>query len=89
MIEEVVAVQEGILAEGHPDRLASRHVLAGAYQANGQIGEAIELLEEVVMVEEGTLAKNHPDRLASRHARAVIYSQQGYHRERESTRSTQ
>ncbi|KAL4965263.1 purine and uridine phosphorylase [Aspergillus stella-maris] len=70
----------------HPDRLASQHELARAYQANGQIKQAVELLEHVikqavellehvVTVEERTLAKEHPDRLASQHALAQILMQ--------------
>ncbi|KAL4781260.1 hypothetical protein BJX76DRAFT_360039, partial [Aspergillus varians] len=33
--------------EEHPYRLASQHALAGAYQANGQIPQAVELLDHV------------------------------------------
>ncbi|KAF5610782.1 hypothetical protein F25303_14521, partial [Fusarium sp. NRRL 25303] len=45
LLEHVVKVQETILAENHPNRLASQHELAGVYEANGQIAEAVELLE--------------------------------------------
>lgn len=60
MLEHVVAIQEKTLAEDHPDRLASQHELAGAYEATGQIDEAIKLLEHVVAVETKTLAEDHP-----------------------------
>lgn len=45
--------------------LTSQHALAIVYQADGQIGKAVELLEHVVIVRERTLAEAHPDRLAS------------------------
>jgi tetratricopeptide (TPR) repeat protein len=53
------------MAEDHPDRLASQHELAGAYRANGQIKEAVELLEHVVDVRSNSLAEDHLSRLAS------------------------
>ena len=67
----MVAVQAA-LAEDHPDRLVSEHVLAIAYQANSQIGEAIKLLEHVVTVRETALAEDHPDRLASQQVLEVV-----------------
>jgi tetratricopeptide (TPR) repeat protein len=63
--------------EKHPSRLASQHVLAGAYQANGQIKQAVELLEHVVEVEERILAEEHPSRLASQHELARAYHANG------------
>ncbi|KAG9228202.1 hypothetical protein BJ875DRAFT_335612, partial [Amylocarpus encephaloides] len=36
LLEQVVKIRGTMLAADHPDRLASQHVLAGAYQANGQ-----------------------------------------------------
>ena len=59
-----------MLAEDHPSRLASQHALARAYEANGQVKEAVELLEHVVAVREKMLAEDHPYRLASQHALA-------------------
>ncbi len=47
LFKQVVAIQATTLAETHPDRLASQHNLAGAYQANGQVTEAVELLERL------------------------------------------
>jgi nucleoside phosphorylase len=41
--------------EEHPSRLASQHALASAYQVNGRIKQAVELLEHVVAVRESTL----------------------------------
>lgn len=57
--------RERILAEDHPNRLISQHTLAGAYQANGQVKEAVDLLQQVVAIRERTLIEDHPDRLAS------------------------
>jgi hypothetical protein len=37
------------IEENHPDRLALQHALALAYQANGQVKEAVQLLELVVV----------------------------------------
>ncbi|KAJ5402753.1 Acyl transferase/acyl hydrolase/lysophospholipase [Penicillium crustosum] len=71
LLKHVVAVQAA-LAEDHPDRLVSEHVLAIAYQANSQIGEAIKLLEHVVTVRETALAEDHPDRLASQQVLEVV-----------------
>ncbi|KAF3763152.1 hypothetical protein M406DRAFT_347016 [Cryphonectria parasitica EP155] len=63
--------------ETHPSRLASQHVLAGAYQENGQVKEAVELLEHVVKIRETTLDETHPSRLASQHELARAYQANG------------
>ncbi|KAM0339923.1 hypothetical protein ACHAPU_010755 [Fusarium lateritium] len=76
MLEHLVAVEEMVLAENHPDRLASQHDLASAYLDNGQITEAIELLEHVVTASQ-TLMETHPDRLASQHQLAIAYLDNG------------
>lgn len=41
-----VKMREQTLAEDHPSRLTSEHVLASTYQANGQVKEAVSLLEQ-------------------------------------------
>ncbi|KAE8334208.1 hypothetical protein BDV24DRAFT_156994 [Aspergillus arachidicola] len=51
----------------------SQHILGGAYRANGQIKQAVELLEHVVAVKESALAEEHPDRLASQHTLGGAY----------------
>lgn len=38
--------------KNHPDRLESGHVLAGVYEADGQVKEAVSLLEQVVKIQE-------------------------------------
>jgi Tetratricopeptide repeat len=73
LLVQVVKIQDQTLAEDHPSRLASQHALAGAYEANGQVKEAVLLLEQVVKIEEQTLAKDHPSRLASQEVLATIY----------------
>jgi tetratricopeptide (TPR) repeat protein len=65
LLERVVVIQAGVLAEDHPSRLASQHELAGAYQANGQIKEAIKLLEHVVIIKRKIMVEDHPSRLVS------------------------
>jgi tetratricopeptide (TPR) repeat protein len=51
-------------------------MLAGAYQANGQVKEAVALLEHVVAVQQ-VLAEDHPRRLASQHVLARAYQANG------------
>jgi hypothetical protein len=55
------------LAQDDANRLFSQHELAGAYQANGQVKEAVKLLERVVAIRTEVLAEDHPSRLASQH----------------------
>jgi tetratricopeptide (TPR) repeat protein len=66
-----------LMAEDHPDRLASQHELAGAYRANEQIKEAVELLKYVVDIESNSVAEDHPHRLASQHELAGAYEANG------------
>ncbi|OQE41176.1 hypothetical protein PENCOP_c005G05928 [Penicillium coprophilum] len=74
---EMCAWNESQYDEEHASRLASQHVLAGAYRSNGQIKQAVELLEHVVAVRERTLDEEHPDRLASQHELARAYKSNG------------
>ncbi|KAF2732281.1 hypothetical protein EJ04DRAFT_338925 [Polyplosphaeria fusca] len=55
----------------------SLHVLAMAYQANGQVKEAVALLEGVVAIQAEVLAEDHPHRLASQHNLAGAYQANG------------
>ena len=43
------------VAEDHPSRLALQHALASAYEADGQVKKAVELLEHVVAVKKKSL----------------------------------
>jgi tetratricopeptide (TPR) repeat protein len=65
------------LAQDDSHRLYTEHELAGAYRANGQVTEAVQLLESVVKIESRTLVEEHPDRLASQHALARTYRANG------------
>jgi tetratricopeptide (TPR) repeat protein len=65
------------LSEDNPGRLSSQHILAGAYEADGQVHKAVALLEHVVEVKEKMLAAEHPSRLASQHALAGAYEADG------------
>jgi hypothetical protein len=73
LLEHVVAIRERMLAEDHPDRLASQAVLASAYQANGKVKDAVRMLEHVVAIREQVLSDYHPDRQTSQHALASAY----------------
>jgi tetratricopeptide (TPR) repeat protein len=65
------------LAEDHESRLASQHTLAEAYEANGKVQSAVELLEHIVAIRERVLAEDHPNRLASQHELARAYQANG------------
>jgi tetratricopeptide (TPR) repeat protein len=65
------------LREDHRDRLSTEYELASAYQANGQVKDAVQLLEHVVAIRERVLAEDHPDRLASQHELARAYEANG------------
>jgi tetratricopeptide (TPR) repeat protein len=65
------------LDEDDSDLLLSQHALAIAYEADGQVQKAIELLEHVVAVREKVLAEEQYDRLASQHALAQAYEADG------------
>jgi hypothetical protein len=60
-----VLLRESRLDEGHPDRPLPQHALVGAYEADGQVKKAVELLEHVVAVKEKFLRDDHPSRLVS------------------------
>ncbi|KAF7507809.1 hypothetical protein GJ744_010110 [Endocarpon pusillum] len=63
LLQGMVQIRVQSLAEDHPDRLASQHALAGAYEANGQMKEAATLLQAMMRVREHSLAEDHPSRL--------------------------
>ena len=74
--EEIVLVEE-TLSEDDPARLASRHALAGAYESNGQVEKAAEMLQDVVRVREISLPEDHASRLASQHELARMFEATG------------
>ena len=48
-----------------PERLRSKHVLAEAYLATGEIVKAKDQVKEVVMIEAKTLSPEDPSRILS------------------------
>ena len=76
LLEQVVQVREK-LAEDNPSKLASQHKLAHAYQKNGQLNEAIQLLKHVVKIKKATLDEDDPDRLTSEHELGHAYQEKG------------
>ena len=76
-LEGVVSVVNEVLDADHPDALASRHSLAGAYESAGCLGEAIPLYEEVVADSVRVLGEDHPDTLTSRGNLAYAYRAAG------------
>ena len=82
MKEAVLWLQESCkwrdrnLAQDDAHRLSSQHHLAMAYQANGQVKEAVKLLEHVVTIR-AVLAEDHPSRLASQQVLASAYQANG------------
>jgi hypothetical protein len=66
-----VKVRE-MLAVDHPSRLASQHELAGAYQANGQIDKAMQLLKLVVMIKQRKYRVDHRSRTVSENFLAFL-----------------
>ncbi|KAM3077881.1 hypothetical protein ACMFMF_004300 [Clarireedia jacksonii] len=77
LLQKVVKIKETMLAEDHPDLLASQHTLAYTYIENLQINEAITLLEHIVKIRKTILAENHPHLLASQHELARVYHSNG------------
>ncbi|MFN8083979.1 MAG: tetratricopeptide repeat protein [Dermatophilaceae bacterium] len=76
-LAEYVSIREQVLGPDHPDTLASRNNLAGAYQAAGDLGQAIPLYEATLTDIERVLGPDHPDTLASRNNLAYAYESAG------------
>ncbi|WP_433684685.1 tetratricopeptide repeat protein [Nocardia sp. CA-119907] len=55
-----------VLGADHPDTLHSRHGLALAFEATGQVAEAITLHEQNLTDRQRLLGPEHPDTLTSR-----------------------
>ncbi|KAF1948916.1 hypothetical protein CC80DRAFT_497906 [Byssothecium circinans] len=75
-LEECHQWRRNKLKEDDPARLLSEHELAMAYEADGQVKNAVVLLEQVVAVQK-KLVEEHPSRLASQHALAMAYQADG------------
>ncbi len=65
------------LPPDHPDTLASRNNLAGAYQSAGDLGRAIPLYEQTLTDRTRVLGPDHPSTLTSRNNLAYAYWHQG------------
>ena len=72
-LDVAVDALEGLLGPDHPDTLASRNDLAGAYRAVGRLTEAITLYEQVLADRIRVLGEDHPHTLASRNNLAYAY----------------
>ena len=68
---------EGLLGPDHPDTLASRNNLAGAYKSAGRLTEAIALYEQVLPDSIRVLGEDHPHTLASRNNLAHAHALDG------------
>ena len=68
---------EGLLGPDHPDTLASRNNLAGAYKSAGRLTEAIALYKQVLPDSIRVLGEDHPNTLTSRHNLAGAYASDG------------
>ena len=68
---------EGLLGPDHPDTLASRNNLAGAYESAGRLDEAIALYKHVIADCTRVLGDDHPNTLTSRNNLAGAYGSAG------------
>ncbi|MFE5084489.1 tetratricopeptide repeat protein [Streptomyces mirabilis] len=76
-LRRAVAGRVRMLGDDHPDTLASRSNLAGAYGAAGDLGRAIPLHEQTLADRMRVLGDDHPDTLASRTRLANAYKEAG------------
>ena len=76
-LDVAVDALAGLLGPDHPDTLASRNNLAGAYRAAGRLTEAITLYEQVLPDSIRVLGENHPNTLNSRNNLAYAYRAAG------------
>ena len=76
-LDVAVDALEGLLGPDHPDTLASRSNLAGAYESAGRLTEAITLYEQVLPDRIRVLGEDHPNTLTSRNNLAYAYRAAG------------
>jgi tetratricopeptide (TPR) repeat protein len=74
---QTLADTERVLGPDHPDTLASRNNLAGAYESAGRLEEAIGLYEQTLTDQQRVLGADHPQTLASRNYLAGAYKSAG------------
>jgi tetratricopeptide (TPR) repeat protein/transcriptional regulator with XRE-family HTH domain len=63
--------------DDHPGTLSARNNLALAYQAAGDLGEAIQFSEQAVVKQERVLGREHRNTMASRNNLAMAYQAAG------------
>ncbi|MET9844664.1 FxSxx-COOH system tetratricopeptide repeat protein [Streptomyces ossamyceticus] len=76
-LQRALATYELNLGNDHPDTLASRSDLAGAYESAGDLQRAIPLFERTLSERRRLLGNDHPDTLASRSDLAGAYESTG------------
>ena len=76
-LDVAVDALAGLLGPDHPDTLASRGNLAGAYRAAGRLTEAITLYEQVLPNSIRVLGEDHPKTLTLRNNLAYAYQGEG------------
>ena len=76
-LDVAVDALEGLLGPDHPDTLASRNNLAGAYESVGRLTKAITLYEQVLTDSIRVLGKDHPNTLTSHNNLAGAYRAAG------------
>lgn len=82
LFEEAKSIFEEILGAHHADTLAISSNLAGAYDALGRSGEAIDLLESILEVKEERLGTVHPEVEDERHRLMQLLREAGRDRVR-------
>ena len=77
LYQQVLADRERVLGADHPNTLATRDNLAGAYRGAGRTAEAITLYEQVLAGRERVLGADHPNTLATLNNLATAYRETG------------
>src|SRR2546429_5447248 len=77
LLEHIIVIQERVLAEDHPHRLATQHVLAIAYWDDGQVKKGIKQVGNLVAIPERVPSEDHPDRLGTQEGPALGYMDDG------------
>jgi tetratricopeptide (TPR) repeat protein len=75
--ESLLADQEKVLGNDHPDTLTTRGNLANAYTDTGRTTEAIALHDQNLADQERVLDNDHPDTLRTRNNLAATYQAAG------------
>ncbi|GHJ34900.1 tetratricopeptide repeat protein [Streptomyces sp. TS71-3] len=77
LCEAALAYRERVLGDTHPDTLATRNNLAGAYRAAGDPERAVRLYEVTLAQRQRILGDTHPRTLTSRNNLAQAYRAAG------------